>query len=107
VIIISGIAIAVCGINWWHTTTVGHFFNRCICGAWNSGGTSCSCPWGGHHRGLARHPGPPALGGTPHRHPSGFHQCVDVGPSECVAPPRYRKQFHQWTTRVSMITPTW
>jgi ubiquinol-cytochrome c reductase cytochrome b subunit len=26
-IIISGIAIAVGGINWWHTTTVGHFFN--------------------------------------------------------------------------------
>jgi ubiquinol-cytochrome c reductase cytochrome b subunit len=27
VIIISGIAIAVGGTNWWHTTTVGHFFN--------------------------------------------------------------------------------
>jgi ubiquinol-cytochrome c reductase cytochrome b subunit len=27
VIIISGIAISVGGINWWHTTTVGHFFN--------------------------------------------------------------------------------
>ena len=26
-IIISGIALAVGGINWWHTTTVGHFFN--------------------------------------------------------------------------------
>jgi ubiquinol-cytochrome c reductase cytochrome b subunit len=26
-IIISGIAIAVGGTNWWHTTTVGHFFN--------------------------------------------------------------------------------
>ena len=26
-IIVSGIAIAVGGINWWHTTTVGHFFN--------------------------------------------------------------------------------
>jgi ubiquinol-cytochrome c reductase cytochrome b subunit len=27
VIIISGIAISVGGINWWHTTAVGHFFN--------------------------------------------------------------------------------
>jgi ubiquinol-cytochrome c reductase cytochrome b subunit len=27
VIIVSGIALAVGGINWWHTTTVGHFFN--------------------------------------------------------------------------------
>ena len=27
VIIISGIALAVGGLNWWHTTTVGHFFN--------------------------------------------------------------------------------
>jgi ubiquinol-cytochrome c reductase cytochrome b subunit len=27
VIIISGIAIAVGGPNWWHTTVVGHFFN--------------------------------------------------------------------------------
>src|SRR3974390_924534 len=26
-IIVSGIALAVGGINWWHTTTVGHFFN--------------------------------------------------------------------------------
>ena len=26
-IIVSGIAIAVGGINWWHTTAVGHFFN--------------------------------------------------------------------------------
>src|SRR3974377_1391078 len=27
VIIISGIAISVGGLNWWHTTEVGHFFN--------------------------------------------------------------------------------
>ena len=26
-IIVSGIALAVGGINWWHTTAVGHFFN--------------------------------------------------------------------------------
>ena len=26
-IIVSGIVLAVGGINWWHTTTVGHFFN--------------------------------------------------------------------------------
>jgi ubiquinol-cytochrome c reductase cytochrome b subunit len=26
-VIVSGVALAVGGINWWHTTTVGHFFN--------------------------------------------------------------------------------